>query len=153
MVFCNATVFVSVTERVLDTQEKPWEIVKQLGKDSIRQMELMRFYLQFKQDPHGPNLGLFVGNLPPNRSQRNYEKVLTDLLGNGKSSPNSNAIRSSVSSKLFLGVPRQRKRSKFLEMLAIIERERESQNVLKRSAKESQSARFSTPIERFFIPP
>lgn len=70
-----------VSERVLSFDEKPWEIVKQLGKDSIRQMELMRFYLQLKQDPHGPNLALFVGNLPPNLSQRNYENLLTDFLG------------------------------------------------------------------------
>ncbi|GFG39879.1 hypothetical protein Cfor_03864 [Coptotermes formosanus] len=45
-------------------------------------MELMRFYLQLKQDPHGPNLALFVGNLPPNLSQRKYENMLTDFLGN-----------------------------------------------------------------------
>ncbi|XP_012144592.1 diacylglycerol kinase theta isoform X4 [Megachile rotundata] len=70
-----------VTERVLERDEKPWEIVKQLGKDSIRQMELMRFYLQLKQDPHGPNLALFVGNLPPNLSERSYENMLTEFLG------------------------------------------------------------------------
>ncbi|XP_063244088.1 diacylglycerol kinase theta isoform X3 [Bacillus rossius redtenbacheri] len=71
----------AVTERVLSWSERPWELVKQLGKDSIRQMELMRFYLQLKQDPHGPNLALFVGNLPPNLSQRNYENILMELLG------------------------------------------------------------------------
>ncbi|XP_035778940.1 diacylglycerol kinase theta-like isoform X8 [Anopheles albimanus] len=70
-----------VTERVLSWNERPWEIMKQLGKDSIRQMELMRFYLQLKQDPHGPNLALFVGNLPPGLSQRNYEHILTEFLG------------------------------------------------------------------------
>ncbi|XP_033224636.1 diacylglycerol kinase theta isoform X3 [Belonocnema kinseyi] len=70
-----------VTERVLSWDEKPWEIVKMLGKDSIRQMELMRFYLQLKQDPHGPNLALFVGNLPPGLSERNYENMLTEFLG------------------------------------------------------------------------
>ncbi|XP_011863315.1 PREDICTED: diacylglycerol kinase theta isoform X5 [Vollenhovia emeryi] len=70
-----------VTERVLSWDEKPWDIVKMLGKDSIRQMELMRFYLQLKQDPHGPNLALFVGNLPQNLSERNYENMLTEHLG------------------------------------------------------------------------
>lgn len=70
-----------VTERVLSWSERPWEIMKQLAKDSIRQMELMRFYLQLKQDPHGPNLALFVGNLPPGLSQRNYEQILTEFLG------------------------------------------------------------------------
>jgi diacylglycerol kinase (ATP) len=72
-----------VTERVLSWNEHPWEIVKQRGKESIRQMELMRFYMQQKQDPHGPNLALFVGNLPPNLSQRKYENMLTEFLGNG----------------------------------------------------------------------
>ncbi|XP_018331439.1 diacylglycerol kinase theta isoform X3 [Agrilus planipennis] len=70
-----------VTERVLSYHERPWEIVKQLGRDSIRQMELMRFYLQLKEDPHGPNVALFVGNLPPNLNERNYENILTDYLG------------------------------------------------------------------------
>ncbi|XP_037952220.1 uncharacterized protein LOC119682782 [Teleopsis dalmanni] len=66
-----------VTERILSWNERPWDIMKQLGKDSIRQMELMRFYMQHKQDPHGPNIALFVGNLPPGLSQRNYEQILT----------------------------------------------------------------------------
>ncbi|KAM0733056.1 Diacylglycerol kinase theta [Formica fusca] len=70
-----------VTERVLSWDERPWDIVKKLGKDSIRQMELMRFYLQLKQDPHGPNLALFVGNLPPNLSERSYENMLIEFLG------------------------------------------------------------------------
>ncbi|XP_014088073.2 diacylglycerol kinase theta isoform X4 [Bactrocera oleae] len=65
-----------VTERILSWNERPWDIMKQLGKDSIRQMELMRFYMQHKQDPHGPNIALFVGNLPPGLSQRNYEQIL-----------------------------------------------------------------------------
>lgn len=69
-----------VTERVLSWDERPWEIMKQSGRDSIRQMELMRFYLQHKQDPHGPNLALFVGNLPPGLSQRNYEQMLLEFL-------------------------------------------------------------------------
>ncbi|CAH1406535.1 unnamed protein product [Nezara viridula] len=70
-----------VTERVLGREEKPWDIMKALSKDSIRQMELMRFYLQMKEDPHGPNLALFVGNLPPSLSQKTYETILIDFLG------------------------------------------------------------------------
>lgn len=73
-----------VTERILSGGEKPWEIMKQLGRDSIRQMELMRFYLQHKQDPHGPNLALFVGNLPPGLSQRNYEHMLNKFVNEDK---------------------------------------------------------------------
>lgn len=75
--------FILVTERVLSWDERPWDIVKKLGNDSIRQMELMRFYLQLKQDPHGPNLALFVGNLPPNLSERSYENMLIEFLGKG----------------------------------------------------------------------
>ncbi|XP_031628773.1 diacylglycerol kinase theta isoform X2 [Contarinia nasturtii] len=66
-----------VSERILSLSEQPWQIMKQLGKDSIRQMELMRFYLQHKQDPHGPNIALFIGNLPQALSQRNYEQIIT----------------------------------------------------------------------------
>lgn len=66
-----------MTERILSLNERPWHIMKQLGKDSIRQMELMRFYLQHKQDPHGPNIALFIGNLPQALSQRNYEQIIT----------------------------------------------------------------------------
>lgn len=66
-----------VTDRILSLNERPWQIMKQLGKDSIRQMELMRFYLQHKQDPHGPNIALFIGNLPQALSQRNYEQIIT----------------------------------------------------------------------------
>jgi diacylglycerol kinase (ATP) len=74
--------------------------MKQLGKDSIRQMELMRFYLQLKQDPHGPNLALFVGNLPPNLSERNYENILTEFLGKGNVSCESLLI-GEISSERF----------------------------------------------------
>ncbi|XP_012528054.1 diacylglycerol kinase theta isoform X10 [Monomorium pharaonis] len=70
-----------VTEKVLPYDARPWDIVKQLGKDSIRQMELMRFYLQLKRDPHGPNLALFVGNLPQNLSEKGYENLLVELVG------------------------------------------------------------------------
>ena len=70
-----------VTERVLTWSERPWDIMKQMGKDSIRQMELMRFYLQLTQDPHGNNLALFVGSLPPGLSERNYEQILLEFLG------------------------------------------------------------------------
>lgn len=69
-----------VAERILSLNEKPWDIMKQLSKDSVRQMELMRFYLQHKQDPHGPNIALFIGNLPQGLSQRNYEQILTNYI-------------------------------------------------------------------------
>lgn len=81
---------------MLARDEKPWEIVKLLGNDSIRQMELMRFYLQLKQDPHGPNLALFVGNLPVNLSERNYENMLTEFLGKGNALFNNSIYKDSL---------------------------------------------------------
>ena len=42
----------------------------------------MRFYLKQKEDPHGPSVALFVGNLPGGLSQIQYEKILMDTLKN-----------------------------------------------------------------------
>ena len=47
--------------------------------------ELTRFYLQLKEDPHGPDVALFVGNMPPNLSHKNYETILVDFIDNGNS--------------------------------------------------------------------
>ncbi|XP_047740876.1 diacylglycerol kinase theta [Hyalella azteca] len=69
-----------VSERHMDPGEQPWELLKAVGRDSIRQMEMTRFYLQQKKDPHGSSVALFVGNLPPNLSQRQYEIILMDFL-------------------------------------------------------------------------
>lgn len=74
-----------VAERVLEQNEQPWKIMKHVGRESIYRMHLMRFYLQLKQDPHGTSVALFVGNLPKNISERNYENFLTEILGKGKS--------------------------------------------------------------------
>uniref|UniRef100_T1JKZ6 Diacylglycerol kinase n=1 Tax=Strigamia maritima TaxID=126957 RepID=T1JKZ6_STRMM len=71
----------SVTSRVMEIHEKPLEILIQLGKESVRQMDMLRFYLQLKEDPHGSNIALHVGNLPPNLSQRQYEKILLEYVG------------------------------------------------------------------------
>ncbi|XP_050699036.1 diacylglycerol kinase theta-like isoform X3 [Eriocheir sinensis] len=73
-----------VSERVMEHGEKPWELLKVVARDSVRQMEMMRFYLQLAKDPHGSSIALFVGNLPPNLSQRQYDNILTDILGNGE---------------------------------------------------------------------
>ncbi|KAG7171806.1 Diacylglycerol kinase theta-like [Homarus americanus] len=70
-----------VSERVMENIERPWELLKAVGRDSIRQMEMTRFYLQLAKDPHGPSIALFVGSLPPNLSQRQYENILADILG------------------------------------------------------------------------
>ncbi|XP_041968678.1 diacylglycerol kinase theta isoform X3 [Aricia agestis] len=72
----------AVTERVLEESERPWRIVVRLARESVRRMELARFYLQPRRDPHGPTLALFVASLPPGLSERNYEHMLVQVLGN-----------------------------------------------------------------------
>jgi len=75
--------FLLVTRRILRWNENPWCVFRELAKLSIRQMEVTRFYLQLKHDPHGSNLALFVGNLPKQDSERRYEKFLKNILGRG----------------------------------------------------------------------
>lgn len=43
---------------------------------------MVRLYLKEKEDPHGPSVALFVGNLPNGLSQIQYEKILMDTLKN-----------------------------------------------------------------------
>ncbi|KAK2703868.1 hypothetical protein QYM36_017796 [Artemia franciscana] len=71
----------SVLERIMGKEEIPWEVLKQIGRESIRQMHMTRFYPQPRVDPHGSNVALYLGNLPPNLAHRQYEKILTDILG------------------------------------------------------------------------
>ena len=73
----------AVTELVLNNGDIPWEVLKRRGFESVRLMELTRFYLQLKEDPHGPNVALFVGNLPPNLKQKEYETILLEYLDDG----------------------------------------------------------------------
>lgn len=40
--------------------------------------------MQKKENVSSSNVALFVGNLPPNLSQRQYEKILVDKLGKRK---------------------------------------------------------------------
>ena len=42
-----------------------------------------RFYLELRNDPHGPDVALFVGNLPANLSQKNYETIILEYLDEG----------------------------------------------------------------------
>lgn len=53
-------------------------------KESIRQKELTRFCLRQKEDLQSSSVALFVGNLPPNLSQRQYEMLLLEMLGKRK---------------------------------------------------------------------
>ena len=73
-----------MTESVLNNGDIPWEVLKRRGFESVRLMELTRFYLQLKEDPHGPNVALFVGNLPPNLNEKQYETILLDYLDDGR---------------------------------------------------------------------
>ncbi|XP_041361075.1 diacylglycerol kinase theta-like [Gigantopelta aegis] len=70
-----------VTERTLAHDEKPWELIQQSRKESLRQNRMTRFYLQQKEDPHGPSISLYLGNLPTGLSQRQYEKILLEIIG------------------------------------------------------------------------
>ena len=45
---------------------------------------MTRFILQQKEDPHGDQISLYVGNLPTGLSQRQYEKILLDVIGKGE---------------------------------------------------------------------
>ena len=47
-------------------------------------MELTRFYLELRKDPHGPDVALFIGNLPANLSERQYEMILVEFLEEGQ---------------------------------------------------------------------
>nr|CAG4640613.1 EOG090X00MP [Eulimnadia texana] len=70
-----------VSERILEKDENPWESLKQIGRDSLRQMQRTRYYIQMKEDTSNQSLAVFVSNLPSNLSQRQYEKILVDILG------------------------------------------------------------------------
>jgi hypothetical protein len=63
----------------------PWRLTTELSflQESLRQNKLTRFYIKQKEDPHGPHIAMYVGNLPTGLSQKQYEKILGDILGKG----------------------------------------------------------------------
>ncbi|KAL7079428.1 hypothetical protein ACQ4LE_001052 [Meloidogyne hapla] len=67
-----------VAERTVNPQEEMLQLVRNLRKDSLRRSHVVRFYIQEKEDPH--DHAIFVSNLPPSRSQRQYERILLKLL-------------------------------------------------------------------------
>ncbi|CAF1594624.1 unnamed protein product, partial [Adineta ricciae] len=68
---------VNYTDRILEPDECPIHVLRQQRKESVRSHRVTRFYLQHKEDPHGPSVSLFVGNLPPGpRTEKQYEKIL-----------------------------------------------------------------------------
>ncbi|KAL3990847.1 Diacylglycerol kinase accessory domain family protein [Acanthocheilonema viteae] len=68
-----------VAERTANPQENMLQLVRNLRKDSLRRYNVVRFYVQEKDDPH--DHAVFVGNLPLSLSQRQYERILLRLLG------------------------------------------------------------------------
>lgn len=71
----------AVHERTMDNQESPWEIIKNVARESVRQKELTRFYLQQQDEVYCSSVAIYVGNLPTNLSQKQYESMLMDHLG------------------------------------------------------------------------
>lgn len=65
----------------MDNNESPWEIMIGLARESIRQKENTRFYLQQVDEVYCSNVAIFIGNLPMNLSERIYEKIITEKLG------------------------------------------------------------------------
>ena len=71
----------SVHERTMDNQECPWEIIKNAARESVRQKEMTRFYLQQQDEVYCSSVAIYVGNLPTNLSQKQYESMLMEHLG------------------------------------------------------------------------
>lgn len=71
----------SVHERTMDNQECPWEIIKNVARESVRQKENTRFYLKQQDEVYCSSVAIFVGNLPTNLSQKQYEAMLMEHLG------------------------------------------------------------------------
>uniref|UniRef100_K1RVA4 Diacylglycerol kinase n=1 Tax=Magallana gigas TaxID=29159 RepID=K1RVA4_MAGGI len=69
-----------VNEQVLPSDARPWQILQKSRKDSLQRNRMTRFYLKQREDPHGPSISLFVGNLPTGLAQRQYEKLLLDFI-------------------------------------------------------------------------
>ncbi|CAF0882276.1 unnamed protein product [Didymodactylos carnosus] len=73
-------------DRVLEEHDHPLSVLRQQRQESVRSHRVTRFYLQHKEDPHGPSVSLFVGNLPTGlRTERQYDRILfTDVLKSNK---------------------------------------------------------------------
>ncbi|KAL3117994.1 hypothetical protein niasHT_005237 [Heterodera trifolii] len=76
-----------VGERTVNPQEEMLQLVRNLRKDSLRRYHVLRFYIQEKEDPH--DHAVFVANLPPSLSQRQYERILLKLLSVHQEKPSS----------------------------------------------------------------
>ncbi|KAK2153007.1 hypothetical protein LSH36_311g03008 [Paralvinella palmiformis] len=70
-----------VSEREMDPDERPLKTAQESRRESLRQYRMTRFYIKQKEDPHGSQIAMFVGNLPTSLSQLQYEKILLDIIG------------------------------------------------------------------------
>lgn len=55
-----------------------------IPQDSVRRKENTRFYIQTEDEVYCSKVAIFVGNLPINLPQKQYENLLIDLLGKRK---------------------------------------------------------------------
>ncbi|KRY54518.1 Diacylglycerol kinase theta, partial [Trichinella britovi] len=69
-----------VVEKTLDPQEPVMPLLLAQQRNSLKRYLSTRYYLQEKEDPHGSTVSLFVANLPPTLTQKQYEKILLRLL-------------------------------------------------------------------------
>jgi diacylglycerol kinase (ATP) len=70
-----------VQERIMASDEKPWEITVNSRKECLRRSRMTRFLIKQNSDPHGPQIAVYIGNLPMSLSQKQYEKILLDIIG------------------------------------------------------------------------
>ncbi|XP_065196869.1 diacylglycerol kinase theta-like [Sycon ciliatum] len=81
----EVNLFEGVRERLLDTHEKPWKILHDAGKRSVRHVQLTRFYLKNLRTKN--SVHLYVGNLPTSWEVERYSEKLKQamgLIGTGK---------------------------------------------------------------------
>ncbi|VDN34711.1 unnamed protein product [Dibothriocephalus latus] len=70
-----------VSERILEPEDRPWELLNTVRQESCRALQLTRFCLRYKLEPRLGTVYLFVGNLKENLSECAYERLLAKKLG------------------------------------------------------------------------
>ncbi|KAL7064199.1 hypothetical protein AAHC03_05386 [Spirometra sp. Aus1] len=70
-----------VSERILEPEDRPWELLNTVRQESCRALQLTRFCLRYKSEPRLGTVYLFVGNLKENLSECAYERLLAKKLG------------------------------------------------------------------------
>ncbi|GIY00147.1 diacylglycerol kinase theta [Caerostris extrusa] len=94
----------------MDNQESPWELIKNIARTKGTDEVL----LTSEEDLQSSSVALFVGNLPPNLSQRQYEMLLLEMLGkrcwrrSGMNSEDKSRGHDSTNNQSFSAIPPQR---------------------------------------------